>query len=159
MNSKVSRFVLIAAAVLVWGLIIFKVIGSFSDNEDEVNLVEQVMPDFNSKQIPDTFNLLLSYSDPFLGGNFETKPVYCPKPIERIELSPKPEAMPKAFPKVKYHGLITNKQTNKLVAIININGKQYLAKQGAVLEEISLIKMHNDSILIANGQTKKWILK
>ncbi|MBN1462688.1 MAG: hypothetical protein JXQ69_09370 [Paludibacteraceae bacterium] len=158
MNSKFTRISLFVAAIVVWGLIIYKITISFSTDHNQ-KIISKLLPISPNRQMPDTFCLMLNYPDPFLGGGFETKKEIIPRPSTRITSVPKTEVSSIPMPQVKYYGLITNKKTQKLVAIINIAGKQYLAKEGNVINDVTLLKMTNDSILIAHEQTKKWIHK
>jgi len=159
MNSKLSRILLLVAAIIVWGLIVYKVIVSFSDNKTSEAIIKNNSPAASTKQMPDTFSLLLNYADPFLSGGFEAKQE-TPRPaVQTISTPPKPVDETAKMSPVKYYGLITNKKTQKLVAIVNIGGKQYLAKQGNIINEITILKMTNDSILITYGHAKKWIHK
>lgn len=162
MKSKATRIFLAVAALLVWGLIIYRMIVGINENNTETPEFAILTDTTVKANIPDTFSLLLNYSDPFLSGKIESKQeIICPKPTKATMVSApvKSQAISIPFPSIKYCGLITNKQTNKLVAIINISGSQYLAKQGDRIENIVVERMYNDSILINNGQTKKWIRK
>lgn len=159
MNNKVTRIFLLAAALVVWGIIVYRLIVSFSDKSDGT-IISNNHPTTSTKQMPDTFSLLLNYADPFLASTtLSHQKIQSTKPIVRSASIPKQEKATTPIPLVKYYGLITNKKTQKLVAIINISGKQYLAKQGEVINNITILKMYNDSILINYGQNKKWIHK
>lgn len=159
-DNKVTRIILIAAVVLVWGLIMIRVIGRFSSND--VPLVNNVSYTFeDNKQMTDTFDLLLDYNDPFLGyerivpplTNKQTNVTLVNAKVEKKTTQNKP------FPRVIYYGLIINKETQKLVAIININGSQILVQQGNEILGVRLLKIENDSILIDYENEKKWICK
>lgn len=160
MNNKFTRSLLIIGAVAVWGIIIFKIIG-YLNNDDTAESNFTAVKKSEISQIPDTVKLLLNYPDPFLGGKIEQEPAKNYEVVQTakvVKTSPEPVAA-KPLLNIKYFGLITNKQTQKLVAIININGKQYLAKPGDNLDQVMLLKMYNDSILITHESTKKWIRK
>jgi type II secretory pathway component PulC len=160
MNSKRIRIVLIVAAVLVWVIIIFKIVAHMGSNEEK-HIKNIEIQHINKKtNLPDTFNLLLGYADPFLSGVEEPKPVIVsPQPIISKPAITKSQPAVISFPSIRYEGLVSNKQTYKLVGIVNISGKQYLAKQGEKIESVTIEKMYKDSILISNGQTKKWFHK
>jgi type II secretory pathway component PulC len=161
MNSKWTKIFLIFAVLVVWGLIIFKIISHFN-NQGNGEIIDNRAINLSTNQKTDTFNLLLNYPDPFLytlriennqsHSGSKSKLSSSPKVIKE----PKP-VLP--IPVIKYFGLITNKKTQKLVAIINIAGKQYLAKQGETFNGVSVLKMFNDSILINYDQQRLWIRK
>lgn len=160
MNSKRIRIVLVVVALLVWGIIIFKIVAHFGNNEEKVIKQRDVQNPIAKTNLPDTFNLLLGYPDPFLSGVEEPKPiVVSSQPIMSKPTIPKPQPVVLPFPHIKYAGLVSNKQTCKLVGIVNISGEQYLVKQGEKIESVTIEKMYKDSILISNGQTKKWFHK
>jgi hypothetical protein len=159
MKSKWTRILLLVAVMVVWGLIVFRIVSHFSDNDMNINSQLNEVPLTRNVQMPDTFHLLLNYPDPFTGAIEQKSPkqsISCNYKPKKQDVAP-PTSTP--MPTVKYYGFVSNKNTNKLVGIVYIGGKQFLAKQGDICNGVSLIKMTNDSILVSYEKSKKWISK
>ncbi|MBN2664640.1 MAG: hypothetical protein JXR68_13405 [Bacteroidales bacterium] len=157
-DNKITQIFLIIVVVIVWGLIMVRVIGNFSSEESSIENNSSVsFPDIDQEE--DTSKLLLNYNDPFLEHidivSSQNTKIRLPK-TTTVDSN---KRFQKSFPKIKYYGLITNKKTLKLVAILNIDGEQYLVQQGQEIFGIKLLEMQNDSILINYENEKKWICK
>lgn len=143
------------ATAIVWGLIIYRVISSLN-KEPEI----ESLPNLNStKKSIDTsghmaYNLLLNYPDPF-GTTDDSSNVLQGINESRSEFNSSISGqLNNAIPKVRidfiqYKGLITNPRNHKVVAVISINGKDEMVKNGQILENIRICKITKGEILIS----------
>ncbi len=165
MNKKYTRIILLCAVALVWGIVIFQIKNYFTQN-DPINNTNKGIPIADNKTDSiSIFNLLFNYQDPFLDRKLTpSKEVsntvsivhHSPVIVKNTESNPQTKT---EMPAIKYFGSISNSETKKLVAIVNIAGKQCIAKQGDLIDNISILKVEHDSILIAYEKSKKWIHK
>ncbi len=152
-NKKLIIFLLFLV-IGIWGLIIFKIfihpnndkVKSFSNESDSTNFI---LPE---KQ--DTFSIINSYDDPFRI-NVEPKAkkgnIILPKP-QKVEVK-------RDWPVIQYNGLIKNQSSSHTVALVNINGKRYVAEPGKEFEKVQLLKIWRDSIQVVFNSERRVIVK
>ncbi|MDB5002069.1 MAG: hypothetical protein JWQ34_294 [Mucilaginibacter sp.] len=149
-NKKVTYFLGFLALVM-WGIIIYRIFDSAGGSENDLPIAEKKRnkESYNDYTIPkDTTRLLLNYKDPF-----ELK-----KQKDIIQGINKKPAVAKivqpAFKPVfnwgfiKYSGYIRNPGSKKLVAFVTINGKTIMMSEGETAEQVKLVKNLQDSIKI-----------
>ena len=163
MKEKQKIIVLVPLVILIWGYAIYALIGVSGGDKVETSskfLIE--MPD-DLKLSADSFVLVLNYKDPFLKGiNYRSSFVSqneikqqassITKPIKKIASSI-------VWPKLIYKGTIKNKNSNKLIAVLEINGNEALLKEGEEYQSVTLLAVLNDSIYLAFEKEKKYVLK
>lgn len=162
MKNKKLTYFLIAAAIGLWGLIIYRVIGAMAADDDASMPVAttRVKEAYNDFSLPkDTAKLLLNYPDPFR--SVKTKDTVTnktPKPVLNksvtIPAAIKP-AMNWSF--ISYSGYIRNPSTKKLIALVSINGQSTTLVEGESKSQVKLIKNLRDSIKISYGGKTKFI--
>ena len=160
MTPKAMRYVLLAAVVVVWSLILYKVLRAV-DNDAP-------LPATNNKSIKtitssqeDTFSLLANYNDPFLApdmmyaddmvfpqskGEVDTAPRKTPPPPEVIDIS---------F--IRYIGMIQNTTRKVKAAVLIIRGKEILMTEGQTAENITVLNISKSGITI-RYKNKKMII-
>lgn len=166
MKNKKLLILLIPATLLIWGMIIYKIFSVVSGG-DNVGQVQRTVSVVNNDTniLTDTFSINPTYRDPFLGksnkialnanvGNSTLKTINSPKPI-----IPSSSSINNTFPKIIYGGMIKNKQSNKQLVLIQINGQSNIMKIGDIVSEIELTKVFRDSIEVKFKKEKKFILK
>ena len=119
----------------------------------------------------DSFNLQLSYRDPFLGKlpavvlGYTGETVSVRRSVQKktdsekkSELVPIPVQVFKADVSfVNYIGLIKNQKTGKEVSLISIHGRDYFMLEGQTEKEVLLLKNMIDSIEIQYREDKFFI--
>jgi len=159
MKNKKLTYFLIAIVAGLWGLIIYRVVGSLTA-EDEPNPMPATAPTvkeaYNDFALPkDTTKLLLNYRDPFgLLKEKDTTMVKSNRPT--AHKSPTVVTMPAMnWSFITYSGYIRNPSTKKLIALVNINGQSTTLTEGEMKNQVKLIKNLRDSIKISyEGKTK-----
>lgn len=143
MKGKKNTYILLSAALFVWGMIIYKVYMALYGGPEK-NEQEYVAPvDGKKTEAEDSVVLFLNYRDPFLGSTVispEEEPVsdYKPSVVAEKNISqPKEEIV---WPKVSYHGLIFSRTSKNYVGILKINGKEISLKENQQFNGVTLLK-------------------
>jgi hypothetical protein len=152
MKSKKFTYVLAVAAVILWGLILYRVFSPAAGDDDEAlpSMVRQIHKEpYNDYAIlKDTTRLLLNYKDPFASSEQADTPKFTDKKIMK-GLAPADNAFNWSF--IKYSGYIHNASSRKLVAVVSINGKTSMLAEGETADQVKLIRNLQDSIKVAFG--------
>jgi hypothetical protein len=164
MKNKKMTYVLGAAVLVLWGLIIRMVITWANGNGDDtvpVTSSKLVKEPDNDYALPkDTTHLMLNYRDPFGLVKFRDT---SEAPVKSVRLKATPLKLQKPafnWTFITYSGYIHNPASRKLIALVSINGKNVMLSEGDIKEQVKLIKNMRDSIKISyNGQTKFITLK
>lgn len=164
MKNKKATLFLCLLVLIVWGAIFFKILNSSDRNSNNRNISFKVKTgDYNDYSVIDTFKLILNYRDPFGLSNIPTEisdsknQMYSRPKIKasvgiKNEYQLKP-TLPESF--IKYSGYIRNADSKKLLAILNINGKEVMMAEGQTYEDVKLIKNLRESLkVLIKGKTK-----
>ena len=158
MKNKKLTYFLIAIVVGLWGLIIYRIIGAISADDEGLSPVSapSVKEAYNDFSLPkDTAKLQLNYRDPFgITKQKDTVTLKTSRPLSPKTLTmPVKPAMNWSF--ITYSGYIRNPSTKKLIALVNINGQSTTLSEGESKNQVKLIKNLRDSIKISyEGKTK-----
>jgi len=160
MKNKGLTYVLGLVVLVVWGMIIYRIFLAVKADDEPLQSSTSLKKEvFNDYTIPkDTTKLLLNYRDPFAA----------PKPEEK-EISPDKHAIQKVFSSVpirppvnwnqiKYSGYIHNPGSKKLIAMMNINGKELMMSEGETADQVKLIKNLKDSVKVSYQGATKFIV-
>ncbi|MBI5541224.1 MAG: hypothetical protein HY951_14255 [Bacteroidia bacterium] len=165
MKNKSVRYILIFLVVLIWGTIAYKFLTYVNTDEDEI--LTQNTPKQKNEQntITDTFQLVASYRDPFLGKSVVTNVQNTNQSSQRIIKTEKQKEIPKiekkaiSWPKLIYLGIIVNQKSKNQTSILKINGKDFIIHQGNIVSEVEIIKLYNDSVTVKYSEDFKTIIK
>ncbi len=161
MKNKKATYALGFAVLLVWGLILYRVFHNGTDGEGQgfdmapATAHKETLNDYSVK--PDTVPLKLNYRDPFGGAapidtlrRLSNKPTFL---STSTALPPRP--VPTDWGFIRYSGFVRNPGSKRLIAMINIRGKDLMMGEGETAEEVRLIKNLQDSIrVLYKGQPK-----
>ncbi|WP_121810185.1 hypothetical protein [Mucilaginibacter kameinonensis] len=156
MKNKKSTYLLGAAVLIVWGLILFRVFGALGDQAPEETAISGPTrkETYNDYAIPaDTTHLQLNYRDPF--GVARAKDTSTRKPA--VAAAQSAVRMPRPVMNwdfIRYVGYIRNPDSKKLVAMVHLNGTELMMNEGELNGNLKLIKNYQDSIKISyQGKT------
>ncbi len=157
MKNKKLTYVLVAAVLFVWGLIIYRIVAAAGGDDDTatVSALHGVKEAYNDFALPpDTTKLLLNYRDPF--GMVKQKDTT--EPVKRIHIKQIAPAIPKPafnWDFIQYGGYMYNASSKKTVTLLTINGQAETLTDGMMKDNVKLIKNMRDSIKISyNGMVK-----
>jgi len=163
MKNKVITYILLVIVIGIWGRIIYS--GFFLGPEEEepnVSHYEPVQLDEENNAI-EKVELIANYRDPFLGKGTKHSKGPITRPLRSNKQNNKKEApsidKPISWPSINYYGLMKNVNSSDKIAIINIEKKQVLWREGEQYEDLSVLKIYKDSILLSLADENKIILK
>lgn len=159
MKNKKLIYLLLPLALLVWGMIIYKIFFQTNAPENIAAFVPNKTAKQNNAALPDTFALLLNYPDPFLKNEKRavTSTNTTTTQKKPVEIKPQKTIEPVHFPAIKYSGVV-KKQEHEL-AIVSINGSSNFMKTGETVNDITLLRIYNDSIIVSFQNQKRTIKK
>lgn len=167
MKNKKLLYILLPLALIVWGVIIYKITESLkAPAENKLKASTLNIHKRNDVQVPDTFQLLLNYTDPFLSSlAIQKKEIFSVSPSKHpVSYIPMHKAAPtKAsviqveWPQVLYTGLIENRIKKARVAMLRIGEAEHLISEGQTYEGVTLMKIYGDSLKIMYKKEEKFI--
>ncbi|HEY0066751.1 MAG TPA: hypothetical protein VGB46_05300 [Flavisolibacter sp.] len=153
MNQKALRYVLIAAVVLVWGAIIYRIFAALgSDDGPEPGTAVASKP--LKQAARDSFSLLANYSDPFLPADAVMEPdVAVDSPVVTSNPAVVSTSLPATEPPVdisfvRYQGMIANPEKKLRMAMISINGSEHLVKENEVIQDVLIRKITANKLTV-----------
>lgn len=145
-NKKIT-YLLIVLAVLIWGLIFYKIYSKFGGEErTEKNFLPSVVS-VESGQRDSIFTLSLDYADPFLKGAGQSTDT----PVKNVS---NPRIV--SWPLVEFRGLLTNSSKNESTGLLKIQNSNLLAKLGKVYSAIRVRTITRDSIFLEYQNENRW---
>lgn len=131
LKNKTSLYVLFPLVIIIWGVVIYQMLGAFKDEPVIIPATPRVVGEEVKRVQSDTFSLLPIDRDPFLG-HYYKKPVQAKaKPVVRAE---KVE-----WPEISYLGMISDTEKSSEVHILQLNGRHLILKKNQLAEEIKII--------------------
>ena len=146
MSKKAKTYILLIFALLVWGLIGYKIYRQLNPKTNDTFAIQsdfKYQPQVNTKKF--TYDLDSGYRDPFLG---TLKKKYKPTQNTTTQIPTKKEKPKKVkFPKCTYQGVVQPKTATKAgVYLINVNGKNELFNVGHSINDLRLLSANEKSI-------------
>ncbi len=162
MKGNGLKYGLIAAVLVVWGLIVYKLFFKTTSpaTVDPVITYEETEA---ATHLPDTLILVANYRDPFLGKAPKKKTVTQPvngsanrKNNTKKQVVAKQET---PWPKIKYGGMVKNQNSEKVVALVQINGTDRLMTEGEVYAKVLVKTIGKDEVVVKFGKEEKRVGK
>ena len=151
MKKQTKTYLLLVVVLIIWGLIAYKIISGLSPENTEDLPVESKTVAFNPTNTHkiDTFSVVIMKRDPFLG-------TLLIKPKKEIIQSSKPIPKKIDWPSITYQGLVSKTASQQeRVFVLTVNQKQYLARKGQTIEEVTLINGDENKLTLSyKNQTK-----
>lgn len=151
MKNKRNTYLLLASVVIIWGIIIYKMIGAVSP-DSPIAETEIVLAGFTPKplQQQEVFSTSEHQRDPFLGGFITPK---TKKTSAKTRKSvPKPE---KPQISIRFSGMISGKTAQDAIFFVSVNDQQHMMKPGDEIQGVKLLKGTAKTIRVRyNGQFK-----
>lgn len=123
-----------ALVLIVWGTIGYKVATGLGQN-DPVALANDLEVSFTPRAIkePDTFSVRAFGRDPFLGTLSRAN-----KPKTKNQKGPAKKPEQANRPTIAYQGMVKKQGSSQRIYVVNINGRQYLLRQGQSVDGVRL---------------------
>lgn len=167
MKNKKLLYILLPLTILIWGIIVYKIINSLngSTHSLEKKVTNRLFEEKKQEQIPDSFQLLPAYRDPFLSGLKLAKPFSENNKIKLLEMPPPatPAPLPSnpviqavpVWPPVEYVGIIENKIKKNRVVILQVAGEDQLLQEGQIVAGVKLVRAYPDSIILEFNKVRR----
>lgn len=159
MKKKTINYLLGFGALLIWGMIFYKIFDAAWGNDDGPPLPvahyrEKAYDDFAVKK--DTAKPALNYRDPF-----KLSVTRAADTVKRLAIV-KTRAVFAPAPRtdwgfIKYSGYIANPATKKIISILMINGRSAMLREGETAEQVKLLKNRRDSVQVYFHHQTKFI--
>ncbi len=158
MNKRIIQSILIAGVVFVWGLVIYRLVSSPSEDDmqlsDNTSRPYATHTEFNFRDSA----LYLSYHDPFLSKSYSPSPPTekrtslptAPRKKENLVEVPK---ITTPWPEVVYKGVISNKSRGEqLLAMVVINGREQIVRNGEIISGFEVVGITSDLISLKSPE-------
>jgi hypothetical protein len=110
------------------------------------------------ESISDTFSIHPVYRDPFLGKRLQQNEMSEGSAKKTVQTIPIVKAAT-PWPVIVYSGIIKNQKLNKEMILLQIDGQDFMMKQGEIRNGLQLFKVTHDSIEVHFSKEKKIIYK
>ncbi len=155
MKNKKLLYVLVPAAVIIWGLIFYKIF-SFVNTDPVIEASNYKGMNNSFKQsTKDTFQLSLSYPDPFLKKARRIKNVSHNKSDQTKNIKQSTfnkrrgtKTTEKKELSIKYKGFVYSETQDVQKVLLQVEDKTYIVEKELEKFEIRILQIWNDSISI-----------
>jgi hypothetical protein len=157
MKSKKLVYALLILALIIWGVIIYRVVTTLKKDKPALLPVNKKQVIIKNETGAKDFEIVADYRDPFLGTQVR-------KEIAKINTTAKPKQkmIPVSnlqWPQIKFGGIIKNQQSKHPLALVTINGKEKIIKEKETVLELTLSKIYRDSAEFIYKNEKRIIRK
>jgi hypothetical protein len=160
MKNRKILYVLLPLAILLWGIIIYRIIihlrnsnSVFISNSEDIVINNEVI-------IEDTFLIHADYKDPFIERSIVS--IVADLTAKNIRPQDARESISQSsysWPAIRYGGMIMNKSSDTYLYLIEIENNNLFVKKGDVIGMIEIREVFKDSIIVGYKKHKKVIYK
>lgn len=141
-SKKITTCLLLAASVLIWGTIAWRLVKAFGKEEVKIEK-PQARP---AVVKPDSIRLLLNYEDPFLKGNAkkgeDAEPFRDSPEVDFFP--PEPEVVP--GPAFKFKGMM--QIGKKSFGLLDFNGETIMVAPKEKVGDFHIVRIASDKIVV-----------
>lgn len=148
--------------LLLWAAIIYKIFNVINGSNPNEVYKSAFIGNADNENLIDTFSIHPNYRDPFISkraiksNSSENKAANVVINPSVIKTAITPSTV---WPNLVYGGLIKNQKSNKVLALVQINGQANIMKIGDIAGEIELTKIFRDSIEVRFQKEKRFVRK
>lgn len=146
-KSKTSLYILLPVVLIIWGLLIWRIVGAFSEEVYSLPPAPITLSSPHNIILKDTFSLLEVDRDPFLNISYKKQ-----GPIKKSAVVKTKEV---EWPSISYLGLVTETGVSSGIHIVKINEQQFLLKPGNEAEGVKLLRTNGNTVSLAYRGTRK----
>ena len=161
MKNKKLQYVLFPLAIVVWGIIFYKIFSGLQSGKQVYSNENYLLTAEEGDSVPDTFTIVANYRDPFLrsGGTVVNQQKTGPKSVipQKVRQVNNQQTFVQ-WPQISYHGVIVNEKDKTVTALMNVNNKNLLLRQGDQYADMTVKAVFDDSVRLSYmGQSKTFI--
>lgn len=151
LKNKNTLIFLFPVVVIIWGIVIWKVVGSFTDEIQVLPIPNHV--DKKVVQIipKDTFSLIEMDNDPFLGVAYNK-----PKTPTKVTGKAPVEI---EWPPIEYLGLVSDTDVSSRIHVLMIEEQQHLMETGTEVDGVKLVMSRQDGVILKYRGVQKEFMK
>lgn len=150
MKGKKGTYLLLIVVCGIWIGIAIEIRNAFSAENESIAIVDLPATNKKIQKIKkEKFTIQIADRDPFLGTLRKKKKVRKPQ-----KKNTKPQKVVR-WPRIKYKGIITDRDNKTAVFLIEVNGTVQLMKRGSNQSELTLIKGDKSSITLLHKKEQK----
>ncbi|MBN2789146.1 MAG: hypothetical protein JXR69_03050 [Candidatus Delongbacteria bacterium] len=151
-NNKRNTYIMLPIVLAIWGVIFFKVfLGNRGGEIDTNQLPASFQHDLKDTLVTNSYELDLSYDDPFLGITSTPKVTKNSSP----ESSGNTLEETLILPNIIYSGYVKNEES--VSAYLNIDGEIIIAEENKEYADVKVLKILPDSVLVYFKNKQEWI--
>lgn len=153
---------LLPAVLSIWGFLGWKLYAAMREDPAAVHVQSNDSINYSVEHlVPDTYQLLLDYPDPFLGsGKVVTTSNRSTAPASTPPVHVEPAIAPATtWPEIRYAGLVKSPKDGKTVGFISVDNVSFFVKDGDALGNVLVGRIWKDSVLLTMGKEKKVVKK
>jgi type II secretory pathway component PulC len=161
MKGKKGIYIMLPLVLLIWVMIIYKIYKTVNGSDDNAIVQFQDTPASSAKLALDTFTLIANYRDPFLGkivNDYSERKTNINTGSSK-NLAPIPTKTITPWPSINYMGIIKNQKSSKQNALIQVNGKELVLKEGDKTDGLILRKIQKDSVEFIREKETRYFKK
>ncbi|GGD07610.1 hypothetical protein [Hyunsoonleella pacifica] len=161
MNKKHLNIILLGLLLVIWGAVLYKYFGKPSVIENTINNTPKHFA-YSPKATfsKDTFMLQLINTNPFKTAKKSKKTNSKSKKAHQSSVKVKPKTKTNLkWPKIKYHGFVKSNNQNTRLILLTLDNTLYRKREKEIINGITLIKAHNDSLQVSYQNNTKYITK
>lgn len=146
---------------LVWGIVFYQLYLYFFSTPTYVTEKTEVIVNVDEIK-KDTFSIVANYRDPFLGENIrltQPKTTNNQSSQQKVQKNIAQKPLDNPWPTIEYKGMIKNNNSEKRVGIVGLNNKEYLVKEGEVLNGVKFMVISKELIQVSFQKEQKTISK
>ena len=151
MKGNKGLYILLPLVAIVWGIIIYRIVKYIG--QENVAVTQPVLNEIKfepEKFQNDTFSIVADYRDPFLSSStyIKSNPNSSTKKNTATVSTPSSSNAKLKMPVVAFKGIVRNKKSDKVLAILKINDKTKTLTKGQTVDGVQLLNVSRDSIQI-----------
>ena len=148
-------YFLIAGVVAIWGIVFYRIFTSVAQDEGTQVISFKKTAAVAAHELKDTFRLIASYRDPFLGtmASAVGEPIKAKASVAR----PKTAEIQIDWSFIAYNGSVYNKQAKKSIALLTIKGQDVMMSEKETVGDVTLAKNFGDSIQVIYQKKKNMV--
>ena len=145
-KNRKTLFFLIPAVAFIWGMVIYKVVKTLSEEETVKPFVITKLDDRSFKVEKDTFSLIALDRDPFLGIKYSKKKNVKHRVVSKKEID---------WPSIEYLGMVSDSDSKSGVYLLSVRGKSHFLQKGDEVDSIKLVKVSQNKVWLKYKNTTR----
>nr|WP_308993692.1 hypothetical protein [Mariniflexile sp. KMM 9835] len=151
---------LIVLLIIIWSSVFYKYFGG---NKSSIKSNEAISSTINYKQkyaiAKDTFQLSLIDRDPFGISSRMIKTPIAKKTVNKPKVTAKTIQKNIVWPNITYHGFVKGENETTRLILLKIDKILFRKREKEIVNDITLVKAYNDSLIVSLNNNKKTIKK